>query len=1179
MPSARLQSSLNGCETSFLRTYRTCSARNPILWVLALVIAPTVVLAQSENLPPEARIPLERLEPVIEFPVANSEHTPVRPDELEGKDKRRWREARSDAANGLWTAAQDKLDTLIDAQPGFIDARLLRANVHARLGDNGAAQRDLLAVIKIDPRNVTAHGLTGELALIDGAAQAAVLSLRLAYAAHPDEPHQPERVVAALLLARTLESEGYLTAALELYAFFQSATNTPSTAMRRHERLREMMSANRSELDRRIAELQMRLGQFDAAIESWKTVTASDSNDINAWRQLAWSQAATGAIDAAFESLTRVFRAAPAGIDIQTEVIQLCARLPDSKDCTDRARALLVEYGDAPSLLTSARQALAEDNAELADIMIDAARGKAPDNIDVRVAVIRQQLRKAHWVAAANELTTCMAASHDPIGVFDASFERAAPDVLGAIGQALSDNEYRSNAPDLKPYITALLLSSKHDHAEAVNTIAPILSNKPTDQLARAILARAQIAMLDWDAALATCKELDETAAHAARLTLARGRINFAFGYHSAARGNFRKALQLDPNLSDAAFALAELEGRAQSINQRNDAMIAVLIELLNEIDPRHALAREILVDYFLRLGETDTARRTLDGYRKFGAYGPAMERAQALYQLATDPVVNRTIATNQYQSTLKQIIEKYPTDPYSHLVLANHYAALGLEHMDAALEHLHSALALDKNLVAALDLAANLNERLLRFRDSETQYRQILAHFPNSGAYQEKLRLLLRDRGDFDGAADLLEAQIANSESDDQKNRYTEELIAMLKAGERFDRAITSAKAWLDQKPDDLRRRSIYVDVLSTADRHDEAIARARDYFMDESDDDTKNRLRFALQRAGRETEAQQLLLRWLEDEPTTAWINTGLIEVCWSAGKWQEAIEIARAAYEAEPERGYQEYLITAYRFANEPDESVRMRRQAVSEVEARLRNIGNNRWMNDTLRNQMTGAQINLVDELMAVERYSEAARMLQSMIQSESQGSPGETVNEGLILALRNTLSEVYRLDGDIGKSIAELELIYQTSPTDPGAANNLGYTLIDNDREAARAEELVRFSLSSDPNTAATLDSMGWIFYKKGEYEQALDLLTRARYRSDRLDPVVFDHLGDASYRAGKTEDARAYWQRAADLCKADAYPPPGAPNRQMYPALQAKLNALATGKEPNTAMVLSPKLK
>jgi tetratricopeptide (TPR) repeat protein len=80
-----------------------------------------------------------------------------------------------------------------------------------------------------------------------------------------------------------------------------------------------------------------------------------------------------------------------------------------------------------------------------------------------------------------------------------------------------------------------------------------------------------------------------------------------------------------------------------------------------------------------------------------------------------------------------------------------------------------------------------------------------------------------------------------------------------------------------------------------------------------------------------------------------------------------------------------------------------------------------------------------------------------------------------------------------------------------------------------------AEEAVKQALVLDPNNGAYLDTLGWVHFRKGRYEEALRDLLRAAQSLTREDPVVFDHIGDTYAKLNRVPQALEHWQKAIAL--------------------------------------------
>jgi tetratricopeptide (TPR) repeat protein len=133
-----------------------------------------------------------------------------------------------------------------------------------------------------------------------------------------------------------------------------------------------------------------------------------------------------------------------------------------------------------------------------------------------------------------------------------------------------------------------------------------------------------------------------------------------------------------------------------------------------------------------------------------------------------------------------------------------------------------------------------------------------------------------------------------------------------------------------------------------------------------------------------------------------------------------------------------------------------------------------------------------------------------------------------------------------------------ELLNESMRLDPAftaeASNYIGYMWVDRDMNLDEAGELIKKALDAEPDNGAFLDSIGWLHFKRGEYEQALKDLNRAVENMKKEDAVVFEHLGDTYHKLGKTTEALSYWQRSLSLEdnpkvreKIEAIRPPVAP--------------------------------
>ncbi len=105
---------------------------------------------------------------------------------------------------------------------------------------------------------------------------------------------------------------------------------------------------------------------------------------------------------------------------------------------------------------------------------------------------------------------------------------------------------------------------------------------------------------------------------------------------------------------------------------------------------------------------------------------------------------------------------------------------------------------------------------------------------------------------------------------------------------------------------------------------------------------------------------------------------------------------------------------------------------------------------------------------------------------------------------------------------------------ELSPDQPFILNYLGYSWVDQGLNLDRAQAMLHKAVDTRPNDGFIVDSLGWAYYRLGDFEKSVDYLERA-VELEPGDPVLNDHLGDAYWRVGRIREARYQWDRALSL--------------------------------------------
>ena len=183
------------------------------------------------------------------------------------------------------------------------------------------------------------------------------------------------------------------------------------------------------------------------------------------------------------------------------------------------------------------------------------------------------------------------------------------------------------------------------------------------------------------------------------------------------------------------------------------------------------------------------------------------------------------------------------------------------------------------------------------------------------------------------------------------------------------------------------------------------------------------------------------------------------------------------------------------------------------------------------------------LTLADLLSKSNQKDEAIKLFEEMLKRHGD-------NEDLVSLIRQSLSAIYVDRGDFVKGEAQLEMLLQRNPDDPGPNNDLGYLYAEQGKNLEKAESMIRKALSEDPNSVAYLDSLGWVLFKRGKFKEALEPLMKAaaqmkadaEQKGTGQDATIFEHLGDVYFQLQQLEQARSAWRQAEQVAAQNVPP-------------------------------------
>ena len=159
------------------------------------------------------------------------------------------------------------------------------------------------------------------------------------------------------------------------------------------------------------------------------------------------------------------------------------------------------------------------------------------------------------------------------------------------------------------------------------------------------------------------------------------------------------------------------------------------------------------------------------------------------------------------------------------------------------------------------------------------------------------------------------------------------------------------------------------------------------------------------------------------------------------------------------------------------------------------------------------------------LSQLNRSFEAVDHLESALQSRPKW-----------MSALSTLAETYIHLQYFQKADSLFGLALKWDPENALILNNYGYTLSERGERLDDAIAMAQKALEIEPENGAYLDTVGWIYYKLGHYEESLKYIQKAIHKRPSS-AVVLEHLGDVYKKLGDGNNARKAWEKALHLDK------------------------------------------
>ncbi|MEW6428820.1 MAG: tetratricopeptide repeat protein [Thermodesulfobacteriota bacterium] len=496
----------------------------------------------------------------------------------------------------------------------------------------------------------------------------------------------------------------------------------------------------------------------------------------------------------------------------------------------------------------------------------------------------------------------------------------------------------------------------------------------------------------------------------------------------------------------------------------------------------------------------------------------------------------------DEAEKVLRDGIAKLPEDTSLRLALAAY--CIGSDRADEALETYNGILSLglkedDPGVIAAQVGLAEMHLRKGELEEGRKLLAEVIGKSPkNIDAHYLKGKAELM-AGDF--AAAVPEFRMAVTERPENAVYHLDLVQAHLLnsepklAREALEKA---AKVFVDSK--EVQGRLIRM--LAGLGEKDKAL-RAAEHLRSRypEDEDVLAQLADMQVAAGQKEAAIRLYQSLKGNERTAPFASLRLSQVHLMAGEKEKAKAEVENGLERAPDSD--PLLAQAVKIAGADFQA------AMAYIEARL-----SRNDKDPFAHNLAGAvYANGKNEAEAMAHFKRAAELAPQWpdplnnlaMYSLRLGRKDEAI-EFLkkTLAVNSTdrmaysaLGALYEQSGEYDKAIAIYEEALGKDPNLWDAANNLAFLLVEAKGEQAdidRALALVKKAAAQQPDTPSILDTLGWVYFKKGEYQRALSHLSMALDKLKQPPAVLHYHLGMALLKNGRNAEAKSHLEKALE---------------------------------------------
>ena len=1013
-----------------------------------------------------------------------------------------------------YAKATELLKKSLSHDKNYLPAQSLLLKIYVETGQSQLAEKQAKNLIKLSPKDPYANYVLGMVFLEHKQNKRGLSRLYRAFRAWNDEDNPPPvyYVITATKLAGTLTRQGYLNGAVEIYKplIRNIETLTKSNSMR-NRRTKEILELHLPGFYLVTAELSAKLQKFEQANTYFRKLKTFPQFRTRAMIGLVITALQSGKKQQAKELLDKIVKE---GI-IDDRIIELYKKMYGEKHWAER---ISNKFNPTKKNINNAVKLAAElernKNYDLTVNLIYKIIKIDPINTNAIIILIRSSQKNNSSGQAARILLKTITNPNSSITLAPVILRTANPAIGSRLINAIGKIPTKKNQEFAKYFLLGLSwqIISNYHKAEVYYRQSLHLNNEflPT----YLILGKLMIYNRQWNQLQQLADSAPKKIAHSASILYLKGYAQNQKGRLKQAIDYFRQAFEANPYSGQTSLALAE----AYLQNRQPKKSISQIQHIVaNNLVTPQTLNR--ITSLLLNLGDYSAINNLLKKYRTQFGFDSSFQLCTAKLKYSVN------LHASEYRKRLI-LLEKQD--------LPAGQVALELAQLEFDLHNYRRAAAIASGVIdgkklilpeyyyALSKIAGTSYWKLLEYEKSEKIWKSLIHDWPNFPNLKYTLGKMYLDAQMY-SKAERVFSEILNSASTTQTPTLQQNLVLSLLGQDKLNRAVEKIDDWLKSSEGANRYRLLRMkfNAYLREKKFASAAAFARTLIQSEEKPVSEwQRLRImALLKNNQAKKAEEYLDTLLKSASSAERpsLETLKITILVNSHKYNQAISITKNMLDHAPKNRQfilSLLLVQCYQKAKKYDESIRVAKSALKEYPE-------NSLMAFSFQKQIV-ASLHSAGKPKVAEKY-----ILEHLASSKPafRGS------------WKQLLVSLYMQTDQIDKAISSLEDILLSNPNLAWANNSLGYTLANANRDLPRSKRLIMKAIADAPSNSAFLDSLAWVLYRQGKYNDALKYEIMSKNSMTGMDPVFFEHLGDIYFKLGNVKLAKKYWKQSVVRCK------------------------------------------